>query len=305
MTETTGPAGTDAPPTCYRHTDRETYVRCTRCDRSICPDCMSAAAVGFQCPECVREGRKTVRQPRTMFGGRVGADANVTKVLIALNVMAFAAQLASDKVTARFFFATPAVAILDQYYRLLTNAFLHDTSFVFHLGFNMYALFAFGSQVERLLGSWRYLTLYLTAALGGSVATYVFASQDVASLGASGAVFGLFGAYFVLARSRGADTSQVLMLIGINLAIGFAGRGYINNYAHVGGLVAGGLVALGYTLGARSARRGAIHAGIAAAIVAALVAATIARTEYLRGQYDAPRTVAISSATSAPEQPSR
>ncbi len=272
----------EAAPTCYRHPDRETYVRCTRCDRPICPSCMTEAAVGFQCPECVREGHKTIRQARTVFGGRVGTDANVTKVLIGLNVIAFVAQLASDKVTNDFAMRGFEVAFGHEYYRLFTSAFLHDPSFLLHIAFNMYALLAFGSQVERLLGAARYLTLYVVAALGSSVATYWFLSPLRASIGASGAVFGLFGAYFVMARKLRADTSQLMLLIGINLAIGFAARGYINNYAHLGGLATGALVAWVYTQVPRGRNHALLQFAGAAAVAVALLVAVGIRTPQVR-----------------------
>ncbi len=273
---------TDAPPTCYRHTDRETYVRCTRCDRPICPECMNDASVGFQCPECVREGQKSVRQAHTVFGGRVGADANVTKVLIGLNVVVFVAQLASSKVTDKYTMLGAGVALDHQWYRLITNAFLHDPNFLLHIAFNMYALMLFGTQVERLLGTARYIALYLVSALGASVVTYWFLDPRQPSLGASGAVFGLFGAYFVMARKLRADTSQLVLLIGINLAIGFAARGYINNYAHLGGLATGAAVAYLYTLVPRGKWHAALQYGAAAGIAVLLVVATVVRTPHVR-----------------------
>lgn len=282
----TEPEAAEAAPTCYRHPDRETYVRCTRCDRPICPDCMNTAAVGFQCPDCVREGNKSIRQPRTVFGGRVGSDANVTKVLIGLNVVAFVAQLASKQFTNDFMMQSLSVVFESEYYRMLTSAFLHDDRFFLHIGFNMYALLLVGSQIERLLGAARYVVLYLVAALGGSVATLLFMAPVTlhrgeltltASLGASGAVFGLFGAFFVLLRKLKADTSQVLLLIGINLAIGFAAGGYINNYAHVGGLVTGAAVAYAMANAPSGRWRTALQYGGAALVTVALVVATAAR----------------------------
>ena len=261
---------TEAAPTCYRHPGRETYVRCTRCDRPICPDCMNTASVGFQCPDCVREGNKSIRQARTVFGGRVGADANATKVLIGLNVICFVAQLASGMFTVDYAMHGILVA-RGEYHRMITSAFLHDPDFLLHIGFNMYALLAFGSQVERLLGAARYVVLYLVAALGGSVATLFFVNAWIPSIGASGAVFGLFGAYFVLARTLRADTSQILLLIGINLAIGFAAGGYINNWAHIGGLVVGAAVAFVYTQVPRGKSQAAAQFG-GAAVVAAVLA---------------------------------
>ena len=300
MTETP-----EAAPVCYRHTDRETYVRCTRCDRPICPDCMTAASVGFQCPECVREGNKSIRQARTVFGGRVGADANVTKVLIALNVIAFVAQLASSKVTDDYAMLGVAVAFGDEYHRLLTSAFLHDPGFLLHIAFNMYALLAFGSQVERLLGGARYLALYVIAALGSSVATYVFLDPYRGSIGASGAVFGLFGAYFVLARKLRADTSQLMVLIGVNLAIGFAARGYINNYAHIGGLLTGAAVAFLYAHAPRGPRQAVLQFGGAAVVAVLLVVAMTVRTSDLRQHPPLPPRFDSAATTSSTGAPSR
>ena len=271
---------TEAAPTCYRHTGRETYVRCTRCDRPICPDCMHEAAVGFQCPECVREGNKSIRQARTVFGGRVGADANVTKVLIGINVVAYVLQLASGPFTSRFDMEGAGLFLNGEYYRMLTSAFLHGA--LWHIGFNMYALLAFGSQVERLLGATRYVVLYVVAALGGSVATYLFLSPYTPSLGASGAVFGLFGGYFVMARTLRADTSQLVMLIGINLAFGFVVPN-VNVHAHLGGMAVGAAVTYVYAqVPRKAAMRSALQLGGAALIAIALVVVTVVRTNDLR-----------------------
>ena len=301
MTETT-----EAAPTCYRHQDRETYVRCTRCDRPICPDCMTTAAVGFQCPDCVREGNRTVRQARTVFGGRVGGDANVTKVLIGINVLAFVVQLASDQFTFDYAMVGLLVATDGDYYRMVTSAFLHDPSFLLHVAFNMYALLAFGSQVERLLGGARYLVLYLVAALGGSVASLLFVNPYVPSIGASGAVFGLFGAYFVMARKLRADTSQIVVLIAINLAIGFAAQGYINNWAHIGGLATGAAVAFVYTHVPRGPRQAVLQFAGAALIVAALAAAAVTRAADVRQDPGLPPQDRFSlSTTSSTGAPSR
>jgi len=281
VTDTETGAAEEAAPTCYRHPGRETYVRCTRCDRPICPDCMNTASVGFQCPECVREGNKTVRQARTVFGGRVGTDANVTKVLIGVTIVAFVGQLASSAFTADYEMEGGAVAFYGEYYRMLTSAFLHAPSFPLHIAFNMYALLAFGTQVERLLGGARYLVLYLVAALGGSVATLLFLSPYTPSLGASGAVFGLFGAYFVMARKLRADTSQLLLLIGFNLVIGIAGRAYINNWAHLGGLAAGAAVAFVYTQVPRGKNQAALQFAGAAAIAVLLAVTAFVRANDL------------------------
>jgi membrane associated rhomboid family serine protease len=231
------------PATCYRHPTREAHIRCTRCNRRICPDCMISASVGFQCPECVREGNAGVRTARTTFGGRVAGQAGtVTKILIGINVAVFLVQLVSVSFTNRFELMGLAVAQDGQYYRLLTAAFMHGG--YLHIAFNMYALYLFGPPLEATFGRARFLTLYLLSALGGSAASYAFNTPIGASLGASGAVFGLLGAFLVVNRRLKRDNSGLLVLIGINLAIAFLPQfSNIDWHAHVGGLITGALVA--------------------------------------------------------------
>lgn len=320
MTETDDAAAPEeTAPTCYRHGDRETYVRCIRCDRPICPDCMTAASVGFQCPECVKEGNKSIRQARTVFGGRVVEDSTVVKVLIAINVVAFVAQLASATVTDDYAMEPYAVAYHGEFYRMLTSAFLHSPGFLLHIGFNMYALFAFGGHLERLLGPVRFLVLYVVAAFGGSVASLLFIepvtftaladgrTQAIinTSIGASGAVFGLFGAYFVLARKLRADTSQILVLIGINLAIGFVGSRYINNWAHIGGLATGAAIAFVYASVPRGRWRTAVQFTGVAAVAALLVVVATVKVADLRQEPDPFRSPPRAAATSVTGAPSR
>ena len=182
-----------APPTCYRHPERESHIRCGRCERPICPDCMVTAAVGFQCPECVQEGKATVREARTLAGGVIHGDPMlVSKILIGLNVAVFVVNLVlDDRLFKLFAMQGGAVALEGEQYRLITSAFLH--SGLTHLAFNMLALWFVGGAVEPRLGRWRYLTVYLLSALGGSVLSYVVDSPLQVSVGASGAVFALGG----------------------------------------------------------------------------------------------------------------
>ena len=268
--------------TCYRHPGREAHIRCARCNRRICPDCMIDASVGFQCPECVREGNKGVRRARTAFGGRVSGDPGyVSKVLIALNVLAFLAQQASASVDPRFWLIGgpgfdprigAEVGVADgEVYRLLTAAFLHGG--VLHIALNMYALFLFGPPLEAALGRVRFTALYLLSALGGSALSYTFSNPGTPSLGASGAVFGLLGAFLVVNRKMGRDTSGVLVLLGINFAYGFIASG-IDWRAHLGGLIAGGLSAIALAYAPRKRRTLIQVAGLLLVFVAvvALVA---------------------------------
>jgi membrane associated rhomboid family serine protease len=268
------------PAVCYRHPDREAHIRCVRCERRICPACMVPASVGFQCPECVREGNKSVRRATTIFGGRITDDPGwVSKVLIGINVVVYALQVVIGPTLEHRFWliAGPVfdvrlgetVGVADgEYWRLLTAAFLHGS--VIHLALNMYALYLFGPPLEAAFGRARFLALYVVAALGGSAASYAVASPGQPSLGASGAVFGLLGAFFVVNRRLRRDSSGLLVLLAINLAYGFIAPN-IDWRAHLGGLVTGALcaVALAY---APERRRTALQvAGLVAVLVVVLV----------------------------------
>ena len=250
------PSGPQAAPTCYRHPDRVTYVRCTRCNRPICPECMREAAVGHQCEECVREGAKTVRQPQTVFGGlQKPATPVVTYTLIAMNVVMFFLDRASPALQSELVLRSPDVANGDLY-RLLTSAFMHYG--IAHLLFNMYALYIMGPALEVWLGRLRFGVLYALSALGGSVLVYLLSSVDAWTAGASGAVFGLFGASFVVGRRLNLDVRWLIGLIALNLAITFVipllGGQNISWQGHIGGLVTGALVAAAYAYAPRERR---------------------------------------------------
>jgi membrane associated rhomboid family serine protease len=252
----TYPSTPQATPTCYRHPDRATYIRCTRCNRPICPECMRDAAVGHQCEECVREGAKSVHQPRTAFGGRQpGAKPVITYALIAINVAMFVLQTVSKGMQSDLVLFSPAVADGDLY-RLVTSAFMHYG--VTHLLFNMYALFVVGPALEMSLGRLRFTGLYALSALGGSVLVYLLSPLNAATAGASGAVFGLFGATFVVGRRLNLDTRWVVGLIVLNLAFTFVipalGGQNISWQGHIGGLVSGSVVAAAYAYAPRERR---------------------------------------------------
>lgn len=249
---------------------------------------MVPASVGFQCPSCVKEGSRDHRAPRTVFGGTVTDDPGwVSKVLIGLNVLAFLAQQVSGTVTDRFLDIglafDPASGSLSgiaegEVYRLLTSAFLHGN--VMHLLLNMYALFLFGPQLEAALGRGRFTALYVICALGGSAASYALSAPNQASLGASGAVFGLLGAYLVVSRRLNRSVAPVLVLLGINLVIGFV-LPRIDWKAHLGGLVVGVLVAAAYAYAPRGRRTLVQVAGVATVLLLVLAVVAV-RTWYLR-----------------------
>jgi membrane associated rhomboid family serine protease len=286
-TPPTGPAPGSDPAVCYRHPDREAHIRCVRCERRICPECMIPASVGFQCPECVREGNKSVRQARTVFGGRVTTDPGwVSKVLIGINVVAFVLQQSVSGFTTRFFeiglgfdpIHNEVIGVADgEYYRLLTAAFLHEN--VVHIALNMYALYLFGPPVEAALGRVRFLALYLISAVGGSALSYAFAAPNQPSLGASGAVFGLLGAFLVVNRKLGRDTSSVMVLLAINFVFGLIVP-RIDWRAHLGGLIAGTLCAIAIAY-APAPRRTAIQIGGMVAVAVVALAVIVWRTAVL------------------------
>ena len=269
------------PPTCYRHGDRETYVRCSRCDRPICPDCMIEAPVGFQCPECVREGNKELRQGRTIAGGAIHRDpVLITKILVGVNVFLFGLQfLSNDRVTTDYAMRGVNVAFEGEWWRLLTSAFLHVS--VTHLLLNMLALWIVGGAIEPRLGRWRYLTVYLVSALAGSTLSYLVDPLSQPSVGASGAVFGLFGALFVLALRLRFDVRGVIALIAINVVIGFMPGFNINWRAHLGGLIAGTILTavMVYT---PQRHRLSLSIGASVLLVLICVLGTMARTDQAR-----------------------
>jgi membrane associated rhomboid family serine protease len=279
-----------AVPHCYRHGDRETYISCQRCGRPICPDCMRQAAVGFQCPECVAEGARSVRPARTYVGGLVPARPGaVSMALIAINVAVFLLILATGRGDSQITLQGGLIGDLPSrfgittvsdgaYWRLLSAAFIHVS--VLHILFNMYALGIFGPLLEQLLGRLRFVALYVTGALVASVVVYWLAPGSF-TIGASGAIFALFGAAIVLLLRRGQDVSNLLLLLALNVVITFAVPG-ISWQGHLGGL-AGGLlfgVVFGY---APRRRRTAVHVTAFAVVLVVLVVATVARTATLTG----------------------
>ena len=203
---------------------------------------MVAAPVGFQCPDCVAAAATAVPRATTVAGGTPITRPVVTYTLIGINVAVFLLQftVGINAVAGDWGMWPVGVAIGGEWWRLVTAAFLHG-SFL-HIAFNMYVLFALGPTLERILGHGRYLTLYVLAALGGGVASYAFSDIRTVSVGASGAIFGLMGALVVAGRRLRYDITQVLILLGINVVIGFFAPG-VDWRAHLGGLITGAVVA--------------------------------------------------------------
>jgi membrane associated rhomboid family serine protease len=269
---------TNAPGTsanyCYRHPDRQSFVLCQRCGRTICPECQTQAAVGVHCPECVREARGSAPRTRsrisTAFRPSSGQPV-VTWSIIAISVLVFVLQNIPGSPVNTFGVYRPALTVLLPW-TMITSVFLHAS--ILHILFNMYSLFVFGPILEGLLGRARFLALYLISGFGGSVAVLLL-NPSGGVLGASGAIFGLMGAFFVVQRRLGGNNIQIVIVIGINLAAGFILPG-ISWQAHVGGLVAGAAVAFVYlqTRAPADRRRQVL---LVAGVVVALVAITAAR----------------------------
>jgi len=241
------------PETCYRHPDRETGVSCSSCGRPICPECMTPTPVGMRCPECARQRTRVTRGA----GAPGGSEAPATFVLIALNVAAFLAEIAGgggglsptgSSLTIDFGVFGPSIAE-GEWYRLLTSGFLHAS--LIHIGFNMFALFFLGRILEPGIGTPRFVGIYFASLFAGSFGA-VLLSPEALTIGASGAVFGIFGATFVIARHRGVDAlaSSIGVILLLNLAITF-GSPRISVGGHIGGLVAGVLCALVIVAGER------------------------------------------------------
>jgi membrane associated rhomboid family serine protease len=282
-----GPGASASPPRCYRHPGRETYVSCVRCGRHACPDCLRSAAVGQQCIDCVRQGNRGSRQAIGRFGGKTSDTPVVTYTIVALCVLAYLAELVNQDAVLTAWIMVGHIGpygVADgQWYRLITSAFLHEPPDnglgLAHIIFNMWALIVVGPALERTLGRWRFLTIYLVSALAGSVLFYLIAKPTAEALGASGAIFGLFGAWFVLARRLRLDSRQVVLLIVLNLGITFL----VPNIAwqdHIGGLIAGTALTAAFVYAPRASRT-LIQVAATVGMLALIVLGIVVRDEAL------------------------
>lgn len=236
-------------PVCPRHPDRVSYVRCKRCDRPACPDCQRPTAVGVLCVDCERElsRQQASTRPRNAMGAGIGKRTPyVTYTLIALCVLAYLGQMVAPHIVEQLGLFAPFRA-LAMPWTFFTAGFLHGG--IMHLALNMYALWMVGQYLEQTLGHVRYSAVYLVSVLGGHTAVYLLADPlgqawYTGTLGASGGVFGLFAAMFIVNRHLGGQTAQILVLIGLNLVITFTIPN-ISWQGHLGGLVLGAAVTAG------------------------------------------------------------
>ncbi len=289
-------------PVCYRHPGRESHNRCQRCDRPICPDCMRDASVGFQCPDCVAEGARTTRQGRTTYGGTRRPDAAATSIaLIAVNVGVWLAITLTGGSASRLVdllgLQFRGGCVLDGFYRpnvveaacqgawipsvadgalwqVVTSGFTHID--LVHIGFNMLALWVLGPQLEQLFGRGRFLALYFLSLLAGSVAVLWLSPEYQLTLGASGAIYGLFAAFAVCVRKVGGDLRQIGVLLAVNLFITFAFPN-ISWQGHLGGFAGGLAVAALLVYAPKGPRRSAYQLTGLAVIALVLLAALALR----------------------------
>lgn len=294
------PAGV---PVCYRHPGRESHIACQRCGKHVCPDCMQEASVGFHCPDCVAEGRRSVRRAANPYGGERSARPEITTyVLIGLNLAVFAAlSLAGGATSAlgRALLLTPRGACelgdgrvylqvassgtcdglgtwadgvaTGAPWQLVTSGFAHVG--VLHIALNMLMLYFVGPQVERVMGRLRFLAVFAISLLAGSAAVMWLAAPYSSTLGASGAVFGLIGALLIVVLKVGGDPRQLLLWLAINVVVTVVGGAGISWQGHLGGFL-GGVAAAAVIVYAPRARRGfwqAVGLGAAAFVVAALI----------------------------------
>ncbi|MEC3914139.1 rhomboid family intramembrane serine protease [Nocardia sp. CDC160] len=274
-------------PTCYRHPDRPTGLACTRCGRPACPECLTAAAVGQHCVECVRQGRSDIRPVRNAAGTQVSRIPTpyVTYALIAINVIVFAATAFQAKSVTnndlssllRSLELVPVQVGNGEWFRVITSGFVHYGPI--HLLANMFSLYMLGPYCEVALGRARFLAVYLVSLLGGSAAVIALYGAQSHSGGASGAIFGIFGAVAVIMLRTRQNLTQIAVLLVINLFITFAVPG-ISIWAHLGGLLAGtvattGVLYLPRWAGARNPKT-AMNIGWAAVAAVGVIAILVA-----------------------------
>ena len=252
MSNETGFGATaEVAPSCYRHPNTATFIRCQRCERPVCVQCQVPAPVGVICPECL--GQAQARAPRVgrqPLGGQGNQTPVVTYSLIAITALFYLIQWIPGLDATNYLAYAPlysygeynAIGAPYEPWRMITSVFTHSTGFVFHILLNMYTLWIFGQMLERMLGKARFLTLYLASGLAGSLGVMFWAPHDTFVVGASGAIFGLMGAFLVIQRKLGGETTQLLVLVGINLVIGFLPGMSISWQAHLGGLLGGALL---------------------------------------------------------------
>lgn len=255
-------------PTCFRHREKVSYVSCHRCGRPVCPECQVPAPVGVQCVECVRAANKAIPQTRTQFGGTARSGAPlITYGIIGLNALMYLLQWIIPNFTQQIVL----VGTLAHWepWRILTSAFAHSQGSLLHIAMNMYGVYICGTLLEPRLGRLRFIWLYLVSALGGSLGVLLLSDPLSATLGASGALSGLFLALFVVFRTNRSALRQMGIVLVLNAVMGFVVPG-ISWQGHLGGAVVGAVAAAAITLIPKGPKRSTIQF-VLLGIVSALV----------------------------------
>ena len=249
---------------CYGHPKEPTRLRCSRCDRPICGRCAIPASVGQHCPECVAEARRSAPKVRTAMQ----AVAPATMAIIGIDIFVFVLQtLLGGEVTSELMLS-PSLVDQGEWWRLLTPMLVHAGAL--HLFLNMYILFLYGPTVEQTFGTVRFVIMFLASGFLGSAFSYAFPPANP-SVGASGAIFGLVGVLLVYFYRRrrsqfmGHYLRSMSIFIVANLAFGFLFPG-IDNFAHIGGLLGGALLGLGFDRGQASEASSPIGLQISTAV---------------------------------------
>ncbi|GAB3139540.1 rhomboid family intramembrane serine protease [Amycolatopsis sp. NPDC004378] len=276
-----------ALPGCWWHPNRPTGLSCSRCGRPACPDCLREAPVGFQCTDCVHTGTQQQRRQhrgyqeaglgqRTITGARLSGSFLVTQVILAVNVLVFlvtalqARSLYDNQVSGVFQVGVlwgQATLGAGEWWRLFTSGFLHYGPI--HIAVNMFSLWMMGRALEPVFGKVRYLALYFVSMLGASTAVLLFDNLDGGTAGASGALFGLMGAYAVIVLKLRLNPTGLIITLALNAFITF-GVANISIFGHVGGLVTGALVTVAM-LYAPQARQATYQAAGVAILVVAMI----------------------------------
>lgn len=243
------------PESCYRHPDRPTWVLCQRCGNPLCPACQNQAAVGVQCDDCIQRERswqKQVHGDVRQAQGRSRRPSRVQQLVRRPQGVTLSIIVVTAAISLIAMIVSPITNLLAfqgevaifQPWRLITAALLHGG--IMHLALNMLALWMLGPALEQAMGKLPFIATYIVTALAGSVAVPLLGSNSWV-VGASGAIFGLFGVYIGLQRVVGKVDMSLLVIVGINLAYGFFVSG-VAWQAHVGGLIAGFIIGFGGAL---------------------------------------------------------
>ncbi|WP_167144009.1 rhomboid family intramembrane serine protease [Canibacter zhoujuaniae] len=245
-------ANPDASDVCYRHPQVTSFTLCQRCGCTVCGDCQIPGPVGVLCPDCAaaaQPSRGAQLQSSIRSGSRKFFDRDnpfVTYSIIGICVLVWLAQSVIPGVTGLL--AYVPIASSPYYFeplRSLTSIFTHSTGGITHIAFNMLALWLFGRQLERLIGHRNFLWLFMLSGLGGSTFVMLWslfdpASAVTATVGASGALFGVLAATVVVMKRIRVNAGGLVLMIVINFAIGFLPGLNISWQAHLGGLIIGG-----------------------------------------------------------------